>query len=249
MSNKANPFAHLMGQFKKAEPKPPATPTTPEIEEKNIPDSVKMGLTNVSGSANTVGDIGKAMEAAAAMAAKLVTPQAQQLLGAAKDQPKLPDSDEGPTYALVTNDLAELASLDTESMEPQKEREQNLMVQAKQFGQRLVLDNENSVRGLCDTIDQMIEGNDALVGPALIQTRNYVQQLMITLKSRPEFDSVLIDKDVRNVMKFIRATRLETLEMRELKTEKKAVRAANKEKKKISSKGFEAAFHKMMGGG
>jgi len=73
-----------------------------------------------------------------------------------------------------------------------------------------------------------------------------VQRLMITLKQRPEFDSVLIAKDVRNVMQFIRATREETLALREVKTEKKAVRAVKSEAKKKSLKGFEAAFNNVM---
>jgi hypothetical protein len=244
-----NPFAHLIAGFKAPSVGAGGGGSIPREEEKNISDSTKEGLTNVSEPANNEGDIGKALEAMGNMVSQFMTPQAQQLLTAggptAGGQTEPLESES--KYDMVTNDLRELASINTESLEPQDERESNLNVEAKKFGQRLVLSEEGSVRQLCDRIDSLIEGNDALAGPALIETRNYVQQLMITLKSRPEFDSVLIDKDVRNVMKFIRATRHETLELREIKTVKKATRAANKEKKQSSLSGMEAAFNKIMG--
>jgi hypothetical protein len=107
---------------------------------------------------------------------------------------------------------------------------------------------------VCDQIDKLIgdEAGAALEGPSLITVRNYVQTLMVTLKTRPEFDSVIIDKDVRNIMKFIRATREEALALREVKTTKKAVREAKKETatKKTSAKalGFEDAFKSVMFG-
>jgi len=236
MADKPNPFLKLLNQVKADA----AKTATPKVEEKNIPDSPKKDLTNPFIS-------GKVVSPPTQEKTSLpqVTPQAQQLLGAGVGETTQSESTD-----LVPYDTHELANINTESMEPVEKRETNLNVKAKQFGQKLQLESTQSVRELCDTLDAMMESENAatLQGPKLIDIRNYVQTLMITLKARPEFDSVIIDKDVRNVMKFIRATREEALALREVKVVKKATRSAKKETTSVKNKGFEDAFKNIMFG-
>jgi hypothetical protein len=220
---------------------------TPTVEQKNISESPVQALTKPTLDANAF-----SVEAATKAMQAILTPQAQQLLGGGGGGPAQGSESEDSVAdrnALVPSGMGELASIDTESMDPITKRETNLNAQATQFGKRMVLDSEGSVRALCDRIDQMIQGNANLVGPALIDLRGYVQTLMVTLKSRPEFDSVVIDTDVRNVMRFIRATREEALGLREIKTVKKAVRSAKKETSSNKLKGLEGAFMAIMNGG
>ncbi len=148
------------------------------------------------------------------------------------------------------NQLSELAAMNTESLEPNTGKpETNINVKAAVRSASLMLESPEEVRQLCDRVDQMIESNEALSGPPLIELRGYVQRLMITLKERPEFDSIVIDKDIRNVMRFIRATREETLALREVKTERKAKREANKAVKVIKDSPMKDAFNAIMLGG
>lgn len=145
-----------------------------------------------------------------------------------------------------------LAELNTDSMKPQDKPITSLTLKAAQRTEKLVLDSAQDVRQLCDQVDQLISSNEQLAGPALIHLRGYVRQLMVTLKEKPEFDNILIDKegglsDTRNIMKFIRATREESLLLRDVKTEKKAVRGAKKEKTSTLNAGLSAAFAAVMG--
>jgi hypothetical protein len=156
---------------------------------------------------------------------------------AAQPEPESNDNDDKPVES-----IHELARLNTESFEPQQTRVQALPAVAAARAKKLVLDSKEDVRALCDRVDAMIESNEQLAGPRLGELRMYVQQLSVTLKERPEFDGVIIDKDIRNIIKFIRATREETLLLRDIKIEKKTTRAAKKEKQLTLDKNFAAAF-------
>jgi hypothetical protein len=245
MASKPNPFTHLL-------PKPkapaPSTQPSPLPGEKNISDSIKMGLTNPSSSDNDFSMQTKEKETNAVM-----TPQAQLLMGANGEAPIFEPPPLGETHAPSTTQ--ELALIDTSNeaeFQPKTQIEKNINVRANEMARQMVLGSESEVRNLCDKIDAQIEkftgpnGVVEIVGPSLGEIRNYVQSLMITHKQRPEFDSVMIAKDVRNVMQYIRATREEALALREVKTEKKAVRSVKSEAKKKSLKGFEAAFNNVM---
>lgn len=239
--DKPNPFLKLMQSVKKD------LPTTPKSTEKNISDSVSGALTKTSAQATPVSSV--PTEKASLPEG---IPSSQLLLGNPFTGLRPPEPAES-NGELVPSGVQELGAIDTESMEPSEKREANLNVKAKAFGKTLTLDSASSVRALCDEIDSLIGDNAtgasaALQGPNLITIRNYVQSLMVTLKSRPEFDSVLIAHDVRNVMKFIRATRQETLELRDIKVTKKAVRAAKKETSTNKAKGFDDAFKSVMFG-
>lgn len=249
MVDKPNPFLKLMQSVKKD------MTATPKPAEKNISDSVSRALTSPSVPATAISSEPKEKATMPEL-----TPQTQRLLGAGgttaggpttSDETAMDFDSMMAADELQPSGMQELASMNTESLEPQSRREANLNVQANQLTKRLQLDSAESVRELCDRIDSMIEDKAAanLQGPGLLQMRNYVQSLMVTLKTRPEFDSVIIAKDVRNVMQYIRATRDEALSLREVKTTKKTVRAAKKEQTTTKAKGFENAFHAIMFGG
>jgi hypothetical protein len=230
---------------------------TPKPVEKNTSDSVGKGLTNVSTSASLGAGISeKASTELKVPNQMLLSPMAQKLMQATalavQTAPAVAeDSGASPEYKPLTADggIHELAAMNTDSLEPQMHVEKTINVKAEALTKAGVLNSGESVRELCDKIDAMIAADQMVAGPSLATLRNYVMTLMMTLKSKPEYDSVIIDKDIRNVMTFIRSTRQESLDLREIKTTKKAVRAAKKEG--LSSvkqlKGMEAAFNKMMG--
>lgn len=145
--------------------------------------------------------------------------------------------------------VEELGHINTQEMEAQHQRESNLNVKAEQRTAKLVLASGEEVKSVCDKLDSIIGNNPNLVGPPLIEARGYVQRLMVTLKERPEFDSFVIDKDVRNIMRFIRSTREESLAMREVKTVKKVQRQVKKEQTGIKDKAVKDAFNMVLGTG
>lgn len=135
--------------------------------------------------------------------------------------------------------VGELARINTEqmNMKPQVDRVQKSeVVQAQRLTRAAILGSNDDVRALCDKVDSLLESIDVIRGPSLVELRSYVQVLMITLKEHPEFDSVLIDKDVHNIMRFVQATSREAEDHREIKTAKKAVRVAKKASKASEDK-------------
>lgn len=158
------------------------------------------------------------------------------------------DADEGK---LMPSGVHEIANINTESMEPESPQKYKLPEtnrKAMALTKGLILEDAPSVRKLCDDIDAVIEANESLAGPPLITLRGYVTQLMVTLKERPEFDSVLIAKDTRNVMKYVRANREDSLVLRDIKVEKKAAKTVRASKKSKTDQLMGDAFAKMLGG-
>lgn len=232
MANKPNPFAHLMPKL--------VAQATQKPEAKNISESPDKGLTSTSGAAIPISDSPQQKDTSLQ-----VTPQAQRLLGTAP----VPTPDQmlsAPefTESTIGSDLQEIARMNTDSIEPTMERPTNLNVEAARLGQTFLLDSAESVRGVCDALDAKLQSvaDSSLSGPHLFDVRNYVQSIMVTLKARPEFDEVIIDSDVRNIMKFVRAIREDALATREVKGERKATRAAKAETTKRLDQKLEAAF-------
>jgi len=159
----------------------------------------------------------------------------------------LGDSGPSPDAAIgdVVNSQEELAHIDTTNMEPKQAMTPSLTLKAQQKAAALILESGEEVKELCDRVDKLLESSPQLVGPPLIHVRGYVRQLMVTLKEKPEFDNILIDKDTRNIMRVARAIREEALALREVKTEKKVKRESNKEAKaeaKLANVSFAGAF-------
>lgn len=140
----------------------------------------------------------------------------------------------------------QLAATDTSNLEPQKMPTTSLAKAVATRNAALTLDSASSVRELCDSVDKQMSENPNLAGPVLIVIRAHVVSLMVTLKSHSEFESVLIDKDIHNIMKFVRATREEALLLRDVKVDKKAKRGSTKEQKQIQQAPFANAFAAVM---
>ena len=119
--------------------------------------------------------------------------------------------------------------MDTSKLEAKAPSKASSLVRdANRREQRMVIPNAEQVRKVCDALDETI--GDAAESETfdLPLIRDYVARLMVTLKSNPEFMEVIIDSDVRNIIKFIRMTRYEAIEKRDsagVKREKKVVKS------------------------
>ncbi len=180
-----------------------------------------------------------------------LVPAEQTLTGDSRPVESTAGSNKNADGVPQMSSIQELAAYDPSSdgLVEQDTPQRADLVKAALLNRRLAMESANDVRNLCDSIDTMIEGfGDKLAGPPLIQVRGYVQSLMVTLKSHPEFDSVLIDKDVRNVMRFIRAVRGEALASREIKEVKREIKTIKAKAKSAgpSSSLLENAFSQLM---
>ena len=64
--------------------------------------------------------------------------------------------------------------------------------------------------------------------------RAYVKKIMVDLKENPEYDNLIIDRDVRNVIMFIRSVKDTAIQELNTKKEKGTKRKANAAAKKVS---------------
>lgn len=188
-----------------------------------------------------------------------LVPASQQLLAEQREEVRerfSADAIERRSHAGELHSVDQLAELDPEAegfvAETQKVYHAPENVKAARLTDAMVLDSPDSVRALCDEMDRLLtelsDSGGKIIGPPLFQLRNYVQQLMVTLLKRPEFDSVVIDTDIRNVFKFIRATREQTLKEREIKTEKSAVRKIKTASTNKRKESMAAAFAALQAG-
>lgn len=61
---------------------------------------------------------------------------------------------------------------------------------------------------MLDDFDAMIAASNGGISELQIDgARKYVSEIMMELKQNPDYDSILIDRDVHNVMLFVRASR------------------------------------------
>lgn len=67
-------------------------------------------------------------------------------------------------------------------------------------------DGPAGVRERLDAIDQIIGGASEVSTLAIDTVRGYVAEIMKMLKSNPAYDSILVDKDMHNVMLFVRSS-------------------------------------------
>ena len=76
-----------------------------------------------------------------------------------------------------------------------------------------------------DLLDSLIQADLKISKFSFDSVRMHVRQIMIDLKEQPELDSCLIDRDVHNILRFIRTvkdTALETHVVKKVKKETKA---------------------------
>lgn len=149
-------------------------------------------------------------------------------------QPKVQESEEGEADSEGT--VAEPSGSDFADLES-----------AADAGEAEVLSGPAGFQRKLDRLDELIaEDND--IGPMTIDSvRKYVMQIMIDLKEQPELDSCIIDRDVHNVLAFIRATKVDAVETRETAKIKREKREAGK--RKGPKKGFNFGDGPFGGGG
>lgn len=89
-----------------------------------------------------------------------------------------------------------------------------------------------------DDLSRLIE-MDQNIGPTVADAvKSHVKQIFIDLKTQPELDSCLIDRDVHNILAFIRSTKGEALETRVKTVEKREKAASKKTKTRFSFEGL-----------
>lgn len=117
------------------------------------------------------------------------------------------------------------ADFDTTGLEAQTEATSKEERSVKALDEAAILEGPAGVRQLCDEVDRLM--TDPAIGLSHLSMptiREYCRRLMITLKNHPEYDSVILDKDVRNMMAFIQATRVNAVHTRQQKVAKLADR-------------------------
>lgn len=70
----------------------------------------------------------------------------------------------------------------------------------------VVESSPEGMRAKLDRLDKMIIANSGVDQTSIDTARGYVQDIMVELKTHPEYSGVLADKDVHNIMTFVRAT-------------------------------------------
>ena len=136
--------------------------------------------------------------------------------------------------------VAELAHRNTDEVTALRSRADAAIVETEKF----ILRTGESFRSVADALDTMIGGDKRLSGFDLAGCRNYVRALMTSLAKNPEFETILLDNDVRNVVKFGTLTYQEAIELdaikEDTKTRKAATPSRSKAKPKLSSSMMDA---------
>lgn len=79
-------------------------------------------------------------------------------------------------------------------------------------------------------LDRLVNSQMGISLATIDTIRGHVMQIMIDLKQQPELDSCLIDRDVHNVLAYVRHTHVSARQELESSVKKKEVRAAKKGK-------------------
>lgn len=104
----------------------------------------------------------------------------------AGESPKVPD-----VFALAQTGQALSPTLPVPTV---IEPEEDVEIESGPEGMRVKLDR----------LDKMIIANSGIDQMSVDTARKYVQDIMIELKTHPEYMGVLVDKDIHNVMTFVR---------------------------------------------
>ena len=76
-----------------------------------------------------------------------------------------------------------------------------------------------------EKLDRLIQVDTNLSSYTIDAARNHVKQIMIDLKEQPELDSCLIDRDVHNILRFIRSVKDTAIQEKAVVKVKKAAKA------------------------
>lgn len=85
---------------------------------------------------------------------------------------------------------------------------------------------------LLDRFDTLLKRDTGINDFNIDMIRAYVKRIMMDLREHPEYDGLVIDRDVRNVIAFIRSTKEKAIEAASEKKEKSEKKKANAGKSK-----------------
>lgn len=127
----------------------------------------------------------------------------------------------------VPTSTSSLAAFNTDALDPVEKVLTRDELSIKQLDAEAMLTGPAGVRELLDEVDRLVTSDEKMPsGLHLPFLRDYVRQLMITLKEHSEYESIFLDKDIHNVMKVVRALRREAMEVLETRKVKRATREA-----------------------
>lgn len=76
-----------------------------------------------------------------------------------------------------------------------------------------------------DELDRLIQRDNGISAFTFDAIRSHVKTIMIQMKEEPELDALLIDRDVRNILRFIRHIKVDALADQTKKVEKATTKA------------------------
>ena len=82
-----------------------------------------------------------------------------------------------------------------------------------------------------DRFDELLIRDQGVNDMNVMHLRDYVQRIFVDLANNPEYDGLLIDRDVHNVIKYMRAVKGQAQELAVEKQAKAAKSSANRGKK------------------
>ena len=92
----------------------------------------------------------------------------------------------------------DLAMMNTDDIEELRNRAESMLAREKKF----VLKSPDELRVMLDLIDSRFQSDERLGAFELAPIRNYIQAVMTTLRHFPEFETIVLDADVRNIIRF-----------------------------------------------
>lgn len=114
---------------------------------------------------------------------------------------------------LSTQALAELDTSDIEVVARRQQVLEQVTLKAPAFG-------PDDMKDRLAKLDELVMSDAGLNQITLDIARGYCKDIMVALKTEPELDSILIDKDIRNIMLFIRTTESSAVEAKETRVKK-----------------------------
>lgn len=166
--------------------------------------------------------------------------------GTALTHVSVPLDENGVPHPMV--DLAAIASTVVEDgIEAIRQDAARVLTRTQDY----VLKDGTDVKKLLAALDSKVSASGEVNGFDLADCREYVQRLMVTLKERPEFSTILVDSDYRNIVAFAWAMYDAAALEFEVKAEKasrpKALPAEPKTDKGKADKAKKNAFASAMG--
>lgn len=117
----------------------------------------------------------------------------------------------------------EVPEVEPKVEEPIDSKEVAIFVQPKE-------DAGPAFKATLDKLDALVQSELGISPYTIDVIRGHVKQIMLDLVTQPELDSILIDRDVHNVLAFIRHVKVDAVEARESTKTKKVAKAAKDSK-------------------